>query len=120
MVNKTVNAALKENKSEGNIAKCSKTQVSSDMPGSPRNQLKTLNIQQEDFNMQIKVSSTENVRLEVEIKEDGDGDSKGETAGLREDAKHRLKRLGKLYAGKFCCGLLCLCQQLSFWEVLFR
>lgn len=101
---KSFDSSLKENSSEGNIVRCvrqnSKTHVSSDMPGSPRNQLKTLNIQKDDFNMEIKVSSTENVRVEVQIEEkDGDDENVSETPCLREDAKHRLKRLGKLYAG---------------------
>lgn len=99
MDNRGSNAGLKENNSEGNIVKSlrqnSMTQVSSEMPGSPRNQLKTLNIQKEDFNMEIKVSSVDNVRVEVQIEEGEDNNG----AGLREDAKHRLKRLGKLYAG---------------------
>lgn len=102
LMEKAVNTPLKENNSEGNIMKClrqnSKTQVSSDMPGSPRNQLKTLNIQKEDFNMEIIVSSTENVRVEVQIEEEDDDENNA--ACLRADAKHRLKRLGKLYAGK--------------------
>lgn len=98
---KSLDSVLKENKSEGNIGRQnSKTHMSSDMPGSPMNKLKTFNIKQEDFNMEIKVSSTENVRVEVQIEEEN-GENKGgnEIPCLREDAKCRLKRLGKLYAG---------------------
>lgn len=99
---------LKENMSEGNISKYvrqnSKTLVSSDMPGSPQNQLKTLNIQRDDFNMEIKLTSSENVRVEVEIEEadddTGENNENIERACLREDAKNRLNRLGRLYAGK--------------------
>lgn len=107
MKEKPHDSPLKENSSEGNIMKYvrqnSKTHISSDMPGSPRNQLKTLNIQKDDFNMEIKVSSAENVRVEVQIEEkddEGDDESGGEAQGLRENAKARLKRLGKLYAGE--------------------
>lgn len=52
--------------------------------------------------MEIKVNSAENVRLEVEIEERSDDGSQGSEAnfGLREESKNRLKRLGKLYAGK--------------------
>ncbi|KAG5896653.1 hypothetical protein JTB14_021298 [Gonioctena quinquepunctata] len=84
----------------------SKTRVSSDIPGSPRSQLKTLNIQQDNFNMEIKVTSTDNVRVEVEIAEADDESDSGtdnETHendnGLRDESKNKLKRLGKLYAG---------------------
>jgi len=52
--------------------------------------------------MEIKVNSSENVRLEVEIEERSeDGSQSSESNfGLREESKNRLKRLGKLYAGK--------------------
>lgn len=52
--------------------------------------------------MEIKVNSSENVRLEVEIEELNDDGSQSSEAnfGLREESKIRLKRLGKLYAGK--------------------
>lgn len=48
--------------------------------------------------MEIKLKSSEHVRVEVEFTEE-DKD-KPEGSCLREDAKNRLKRLGKLYAGK--------------------
>lgn len=95
----------KENLSEGNIPKFSrqnsKTRVSSNIPGSPQSHLKTLNIQRDNFNMEIKLTSSENVRVEVEIEDQSDDDSGSHCSenGLREDAKNRLKRLGKLYAG---------------------
>lgn len=99
-------SVLKENVSEGNIPKYvrqnSKTFVSSDMPGSPQSQSKTLNIQRDDFNMEIKLTSSENVRVEVEIEEADDDDNiDGNNDGgcLREHAKNRLNRLGQLYAG---------------------
>lgn len=123
MKEKSFDGALKENRSEGNVAKCgrqsSKTHVSSDMPGSPRNQLKTLNIQKEDFNMEIKVSSTENVRVEVQFEEEGENNAGGETANLREDAKYRLKRLGKLYAGKQIIFFLNLLSKKKRFFLLF-
>lgn len=84
----------------------SKTRVSSDIPGSPKAQLKTLNIQQENFNMEIKVTSTEDVRVEIEIgeqdceiKESNLGGNKLD-CGLRDKSKKTLKQLGKLYSGK--------------------
>lgn len=78
------------------------TRVCSDIQGSPGQQTKTLNIQRDDFNMEIKVNSSENVRLEVEIEERSEDGSQGSESnfGLREESKNRLKRLGKLYAGK--------------------
>lgn len=79
----------------------STTRISSEIPGSPQAQLKTLNIQNENFNMEIKVTSSENIRVEVEIEEQNDSDA-GSTisdAGLRDESRNKLKRLGKLYAG---------------------
>lgn len=100
---------LRENNSDCNLPRFSKqnskTRVSSDIPGSPKTQLKTLNIQQNNFNMEIKVTSTENVRVEVEIDE-GSESSQSELkspkteSGLRIESKKRLNQLGKLYAGK--------------------
>ncbi|KAF2896612.1 hypothetical protein ILUMI_09555 [Ignelater luminosus] len=87
-----------------------------EIPGSPQPQLKTLNIQKENFNMEIKLCSTENVRIEVELQEESDsndeekenqvykmkyeaGDAAWNQPAIREHAKKRLQRLGKLYAG---------------------
>lgn len=102
-----LNSPLRENNSEGNLPKFSRqnsrTRVSSDIPGSPKTQLKTLNIQQDNFNMEIKVTSTEDVRVEIEIGEqeqNGGGSPKGD-CGLRNESKKMLKQLGKLYAGKY-------------------
>ncbi|XP_018566415.1 anillin-like isoform X2 [Anoplophora glabripennis] len=96
---------IRENKIETSTAKFTRqnstTRVSSDIPGSPQSQLKTLNIQKENFNMEIKLTATENVRVEVEIEEKDDSDT-GSTVsdgGLRDESKSKLKRLGKLYAG---------------------
>ncbi|XP_018329848.1 anillin-like isoform X2 [Agrilus planipennis] len=90
------------------------TKFSSDLPGSPQAQLKTLNIQKENFNMEIKLSSTDNIRVEVEIEERNDNDevfknaenitvienkASDEIPPLREDTKKRLQRLGKLFSG---------------------
>ncbi|XP_030762791.1 anillin-like isoform X2 [Sitophilus oryzae] len=84
------------------------TRISSDVEGSPNNNMltKTLNIQKDDFNMEIKVKSAENVRVEVEIEERENEENierfsnhNEENAGLREESRNRLKRLGKLYAG---------------------
>ncbi|XP_050299798.1 anillin-like isoform X2 [Anthonomus grandis grandis] len=77
------------------------TRVLSDVQGSPGQQTKFLNIQRDNFNMEIKVNSADNVRLQVEIEERSDesNDASEEQTGLREESKNRLKRLGKLYAG---------------------
>ena len=108
----------KDDQQEGRVPQNSHkfTKVSSDMPGSSPSQLKTLNIQDNDINMEIKFVAAENVRVEVEIrKEDSDRESddgnsgdnhnaplnNGVESGLREQAKYRLKKLGKLYAGSF-------------------
>ncbi|XP_060534252.1 anillin isoform X2 [Cylas formicarius] len=81
---------------------------SKDMPSSPASQAKTLNIQRDNFNMEIKVTSAENIRVQVEIEEQddsiadsniSDAGSHCSESGLREESKNRLKRLGKLYAG---------------------
>ncbi|KAJ8973922.1 hypothetical protein NQ317_001128 [Molorchus minor] len=94
----------KENSLEGNSPKIarqnSKTRVSSEFSGSPKTKLKT-NIQKDNFNMEIKLSSSDNVRLEVEIEEQVDSDTESCTSesGLRDESKNKLKRLGKLYAG---------------------
>ncbi|KAJ3648680.1 hypothetical protein Zmor_020464 [Zophobas morio] len=87
--------------SDGNITKIAHqsptTLVSSDFSSH-----KTLNIQNDDFNMEIKVSSADNVRVEVQIEEDNSQDSsqtEKNQGGLRTNAKNRLDRLGKLYAG---------------------
>lgn len=97
--------------SEGRVQKIirhsSSTKISSNLPGSPKQQLKTLNIQKENFNMEIKLISSDNIRVEVEIqesdssdKEDGPSENQDNSApGLREHAKHKLKKLGRLYAG---------------------
>lgn len=107
-----LSSSLKENNSEGNLSRFSrqnsKTRVSSEMPGSPNTQLKTLNIQQDNFNMEIKVTSSENIRVEVEIGEREGSESPNSNlgspksdCGLRNESKKRLKQLGKLYGGKF-------------------
>lgn len=113
---------FKENVSDTNLnvyPKSGSTKVlSENCPSSPT---KTLNIQQDNFNMEIKLTSTDNVRVEVEIeerdendddlintdvpgicriihKEDKEPDVK-QKGVIREDAKKRLQRLGKLYSG---------------------
>ncbi|CAH1118405.1 unnamed protein product [Phaedon cochleariae] len=97
---------FKENNSDSNLPRFSrqnsKTMVSSEIPGSPGSQLKTLNIQQDNFNMEIKLTSTENVRVEVEIAEadsNSDSENNHDENGLRDESKSKLKRLGRLYAG---------------------
>ncbi|XP_076255761.1 anillin, actin binding protein isoform X2 [Rhynchophorus ferrugineus] len=85
------------------------TRISSNIEGSPNTvQTKTLNIQREDFNMEIKVKSADNVHVQVEIEERENNDNYNDGRaiihhtqenGLREESKNRLKRLGKLYAG---------------------
>nr|XP_022910049.1 anillin isoform X1 [Onthophagus taurus] len=88
--------------------------ISSHLPGSPQPQLKTLNIQKENFNMEIKLISTDHVRVEVEIQDDEDGSDKennGEDdnyaseSGLREQAKYKLKKLGRLYSADENVGI---------------
>ncbi|XP_057658222.1 anillin-like isoform X1 [Diorhabda carinulata] len=103
---KNLETLSKENKSDSNLPKFirqnSRTKISSEMPGSPKNQLKTLNIQQEDFNMEIKVTASENVRVEVEIAEannSGNENDSGNDCQMRIESKCKLKRLGQLYAG---------------------
>lgn len=104
-------SVIKTSSSEGNIPpkfarQNSVTRVSSEISSTNNSSLttsKTLNIQNDNFNMEIKVKSSENVRVEVQIEEhneDEDMDDKNE-GGLRKDAKSRLDRLGKLYAGQF-------------------
>ncbi|KAK4885871.1 hypothetical protein RN001_002142 [Aquatica leii] len=103
-----------ESKSEGNLTNMvkqnSKTRISSNLPGSPQHLHKTLNIQKENFNMEIKLCSTENIRVEVDFQEEDGSEGKENVivsdhmntinhGGLRDDAKMRLQRLGKLYAG---------------------
>lgn len=61
---------------------------------------KTLCFQKENLNMEIKVTSSDDVRVEVEFEESSDSEeTKSGGAGLRKNVKDRLKRLGKLYAG---------------------
>ncbi|KRT82400.1 Pleckstrin homology domain containing protein [Oryctes borbonicus] len=97
--------------SEGRVQKLirhsSSTKISSNLPASPKPQLKTLNIQKENFNMEIKLISSDNVRVEVEIQESDSSDNESQpnrmqdnvTPALREQAKHKLNKLGRLYAG---------------------
>lgn len=61
---------------------------------------KTLSFQKENLNMEIKVTSSDDVRVEVEF-EDSSNDEEPQPNGdvLRKDVKDRLNRLGKLYAG---------------------
>ncbi|KAF5291923.1 hypothetical protein FQA39_LY14155 [Lamprigera yunnana] len=85
--------------------------ISSNLSGSPHHH-QTINFQKESFNMEIKLCSSENVKVEVQFEEDdGIGDKENcnslpkcesvicNEGGLREDAKKRLQRLGKLYSG---------------------
>lgn len=90
--------------SEGNVSRPSRqntTRVSSQILSASPHSPKTLNIHNENFNMEIKVHSADNVRVEVEIEEQQEsGDETDQIeGGLRQDAKMRLNRLGKLYAG---------------------
>jgi actin-binding protein anillin len=87
--------------SEGNVTSFtrqnSSTHISSDFSSA-----KTLNIKNDNFNMEIKVSSAENVHVEVQIEEQNDfnsGENNQNDVGLSVDVKKRLNRLGKLYAG---------------------
>lgn len=115
---------LKENVSDTNLNRNRNTLVTSE--SSPKSPTKTLNIQQENFNMEIKFSSIDNIRLEVEVQERDDSDSdenddspminrnknnkdnneNDDKPAIREDAKKRLQRLGKLYSGKFYLFLI--------------
>lgn len=118
---------FKENLSNPNLARISKsgcTLVATE--SSPQSPTKTLNIQQQNFNMEIKLTSSDNVRVEVEIEERDTSDTENDDntvfpgiqklnhkennkpgntdkdiAPIRDDAKKRLQRLGKLYSGKY-------------------
>lgn len=105
-----LSSPLRENVSDCDLPRFSRqnsrTRVSSDIPGSPKTQLKTLNIQQDNFNMEIKVTSTEDVRVEIEIGEQEESQishnnfgSPKSDCGLRDESKKKFKQLGKLYAG---------------------
>ncbi|XP_017779672.1 PREDICTED: actin-binding protein anillin-like isoform X2 [Nicrophorus vespilloides] len=74
----------------------SKTKISSDVTNNDQ----TLNIVKDSLNLEIKVSSTDNVRVEVEIDSDSDNIENVATPIIREQAKSRLQRLGKLYSGE--------------------
>ncbi|CAG9861041.1 unnamed protein product [Phyllotreta striolata] len=98
--------------SEGNLTKFTRqnsvTRVSSEMPASPKPLSKTLNIQQDNFNMEIKVTSSDNVRVQVEIAETEENDDSEEASsdsGMRVESKSKLKRLGQLYAGGDECNI---------------
>ncbi|XP_065167773.1 anillin isoform X2 [Atheta coriaria] len=102
----------------------SKTKISSNISSSPSQEFNTLNIQKDSLNMEIRFSSAENVRVEVEIQsddetgtpraivhevtentstptpaDDPEGENEENMPALREEAKTRLQRLGKLYSG---------------------
>lgn len=107
-----LSSPLRENVAECDLPRFSRqnsrTRVSSDIPGSPKTQLKTLNIQQDNFNMEIKVTSTEDVRVEIEIGEQEESqvpkynpESPKSDCGLRDESKKKFKQLGKLYAGNY-------------------
>lgn len=114
-------SSMKENLSDSNLSKKSMTRVSSDMQIHPQSPTKTLNIQKENFNMEIKLTSADNVRVEVEIEERDESDSEEpqevphiivtdendsqDKPSIRPDVKNRLQRLGKLYSGNsfICC-----------------
>nr|CAI5823619.1 unnamed protein product [Callosobruchus analis] len=105
-ISKDHEMVLKENKSESALTQFkrqnSKTRISSEIGGSPNAKSKTLNIQQDNFNMEIKVTSSDNVRVEVEVVGNDFGnnkDSNKSESALRDESKFKLKRLGKLYAG---------------------
>ncbi|KAJ8910491.1 hypothetical protein NQ315_012338 [Exocentrus adspersus] len=96
----------KENKPETSVNKFTRqnstTRVSSELPGSPQPLSKTLNIQRDNFNMEIKLTSADNVRVEVEIEDQSDHSDAGSSlseGSLRDESKSKLKRLGRLYAG---------------------
>lgn len=112
---------LKQSVSEGNlnsklVKQNSLTRISSEITGSPNKQSNVLNIQKDNFNMEIKLSSVDNVRVQVEFQESDefgteekenyemclekeDDESSGSVPALRENSKKRLQRLGALYAG---------------------
>ncbi|CAH1981243.1 unnamed protein product [Acanthoscelides obtectus] len=107
-VDKDLEIVLKENKSESALSRFqrqnSKTRISSEIAGSPNAKSNTLNIQRDNFNMEIKVTSSDDVRVEVEIAGDDFVSNKGTGSNgsenvLRDESKNKLKRLGKLYAG---------------------
>lgn len=104
LLNSLKQTPTNKSNSEGNVSKSARhntTRVSSQIMSASPNSPKTLNIHNENFNMEIKVHSADNVRVEVEIEEQHEsGDETDQfEGGLRPDAKMRLNRLGKLYAG---------------------
>ncbi|GLV36450.1 scraps [Carabus blaptoides fortunei] len=90
------NSSIKENLSDSNLRKgC--TRMSTDMPSSPQTPTKTLNIQKENFNMEIKLTSSDNVRVEVEIEErEEDFSDDDENYG---DDENNVKGISKLQNG---------------------
>lgn len=69
--------------------------------------------------MEIKVTSSDDVRVEVEFEESSDSEeTKSGGAGLRKNVKDRLKRLGKLYAGNFYINRFFVILQL--WNSIHR
>ncbi|XP_044739105.1 anillin-like isoform X2 [Chrysoperla carnea] len=78
--------SVKENVERLNTA-CSKTssttRISSEIPGknSPKFTHKTFNVQKENFEMEIKFNSPDDVRVEVEIVSDCENDDKDSKAG---------------------------------------
>lgn len=118
---KTLYSKFKENLSDTSLNKNSRsTLITSEC--SPKTPTKTLNIQQESFNMEIKVTSLDNIRVEVEVQEEDDSEEDSDVelqdtdvsgikkivekkrenvedhAPIRADSKKRLDRLGKLYS----------------------
>lgn len=94
---------LKETNSEGNIKhmtrQISKTQVTSFHSVNVLEN-NTLNIKNDNIDLEIKVKSSDSIRIEVELAEEEnvsvDG---GKSVMIREQAKNKLQRLGQLYSG---------------------
>ncbi|KAK9883433.1 hypothetical protein WA026_001608 [Henosepilachna vigintioctopunctata] len=58
---------------------------------------KTLNILEDNLSMEIKVTSSDTITVQVEV--DNGANSEQKENGLRKSAKDRLNRLGRLYGG---------------------
>lgn len=90
-----------------NTKNFSKTCISLDVSDSSEPQQETMNIQKDDFNMEIKVTATDNVRVEVEYHERSFDEEKENlndfnNQGLSKNTKNKLERLGMLYGELIC------------------
>ena len=108
------------------------TKVESEMQGTKETPTRYLNIHKENLQMQIKLTSMDNCKVQVEIHDNDNGngngndndnvsnshnirpitsspkkfDSKDEGSfSMRTEVKNKLNRLGKLYSGKLTLNI---------------